>query len=135
MTADEREYRLIPDDGVLGLEDPMVFIGKDQELRFHVVIAKCLKQVESFAQGATVVAFAMNDQRWRLPILNVLDRSIAIERGLIRIRVFTAHLQVPPGWVICDSCELGHREDACVGDQAPEAIGLRTNPVRHISAE
>ena len=77
----------------------------------------------------------MDDQRGRLPLLDVADRRVAVEARHVGVRVLAAHFQVPPGRVVGGAGELGHRADAGMRDQAAEALGLGADPVGHVATE
>src|SRR5689334_22800529 len=65
----------------------------------------------------------------------MLDRSIAVETSLILEWILTTHFQIPPCRMVGHAGKVSHCEDAGMRDEASEAIGLRTDPVRHVPAK
>src|SRR5438132_12701393 len=107
-----------------GLRTPLILVGKDQQFRRHLVVLQCLEEVEALTDGAAVVALTMDDQRRCPPMLDMPDRRVAIEVRRIGVRVFTAHLDIPPGGMVGHARELRHGEDTGVRDQAAKTVGL-----------
>ena len=79
MALDKAQHRVVPRDDIARLQDPVILVGEDQHLRRHAVILQRFEQVETFADRAAVVVLAMDDQRRRLPLLDVADRRVAVE--------------------------------------------------------
>src|SRR5690625_3352727 len=61
VVVQERPDRLIPDPGVLGLQDPVVLIGEVEVLRLFVVAHQISPQHEALAEGDAVVLLAVDD--------------------------------------------------------------------------
>src|SRR5436853_436662 len=107
---DKAEHRVVPGDDVARPEDPVVLVGKDDQLARHLVVLQRLEEVQALVHRAAIVLFAVDHEARRLHFAAVARRRVAVEALRVLVRVLTAHLEVPPRWVIRGAGELRHRE-------------------------
>ena len=63
-----------PETGVLGFQDPVTLVGKDQHLRVDAFALDGGEQLHTFTDRNTVVEFAVNDQYRCVEIVHELVR-------------------------------------------------------------
>src|SRR5262249_2675441 len=63
VLAHEVEHVRVPRDDVVRLENPVVLVGKDQQLARYCVVLERFEQHQPFADGTAIVEFAVDDQR------------------------------------------------------------------------
>src|SRR5438067_9254731 len=105
---DKAEHRVVPGDDVARPEDPVVLVGKDEQLARHLVVLQRLEEVQALVDRAAIVLFAVDHEARRLPFAYVAHRRVAVEALRILVRVLAAHLEVPPRRVVGGAGELRH---------------------------
>ncbi len=71
----------IPLDRVLRLQDPVILVGEDDQARGDVAALERVEHAERLAVGNAEVALAMDDQHRRPPVLDEIDRVVALVIG------------------------------------------------------
>ena len=61
-------YGFVPELGVLGLEDPVAFVGEVEHFAGHVEELQGVEELEAFAYVEAVIELAVDDERGRLEV-------------------------------------------------------------------
>src|SRR5215216_6361911 len=74
--VDPREDLLMPQLGVLRLEDPVILVGEAQESARHALALERGERRDALGLDDAVVEAAVDDERRSLPVLHVVDRVV-----------------------------------------------------------
>jgi hypothetical protein len=125
----------VPENGIIRLQHPVVFIGEIEQLAWNTQALQGVKGAESLGIGHPIVQRTVDDQHWRFPVFDEVHRVVLFVAGwIIPGRADMVPLGEPEllGIEICHSLV----NVAVVVYQTAETVGPITRyPVNHITAE
>src|ERR1700730_8564456 len=128
------EYRVVPLNAVGWFQDPMVLVGKVQQLARNAAALQGREHGDALRVRHPVVLLALNHQRRRLPLGDMVD---GIELGIRRwVLVFgTGKLVFRKPQLFGRVVHRAIVEDTVVANQALETVRpLPCNPIDHVAA-
>ena len=125
VLVEEMEEAALPENAVLGLENPVVFIGIQQEFGRNAAQDGRVERCHALGSHDTVVEFPVDNQDRRIPFFYELMRGVgegALRHFVRLVPVRAAHVPVGEPEFLGFGVLLFHVEHPVVGDESLEAF-------------
>src|ERR1700687_349766 len=133
MSVDPIDDRVVPELAISRLGHPVALVREVEQARLDAAALQRGEHAHSLLDGDAIIELSLDHKSWGPEALNVrAGREFPVQLRILPIGAAELPLGEPE--LLGGAVFAGEIEDAVVGDEALEAIGMAGDPIDHIAA-